>query len=660
MSEGRSKVRSCLGKNGDLAKHLPAYSERQGQLEMAEAIFDALDSKQTLFCEAGTGIGKTMAYLTPAMLADKCTVISTGTRHLQDQLFNKDLPVLCKILNWRNQRVRVLKGRSNYLCLQRLHAIEQGGSEQDGALHGDGFQQLRNMLQWSQHTRSGDMTECPDLPEDAPIARLAVSNRENCLRSACPRYEDCFVYQARENARSADIIITNHALLLADLVLREQGGGALLPDNIDTVIFDEAHLLPEMATHAFGTSLSSSQLEELANDVLQADDKEGGELPNLRDAVRILSQAVKEMLYYVQSKKIGNAALRDLHGEQACMIHLERMHSALGALSSILQTQEERGDLMKNCAQRTHGMHESLGGFIEDGEEESAGKLHWVETFKRSFHLNVTPLDVAHSFRARMDKYAHNCIFTSATLGLGKDSGYFAERLGFADAHHLQVASPFNFREQALLYIPNDLPEPGDPRFLDEAFPERVRQLLVASQGRAFILFTSHNSLQRMARRMQDQPQLFPWKRFVQGDASRHELLDHFRAEGNAVLLGTSSFWEGVDIRGPALSCVIIEKLPFANPQDPLVQARAAAMERAGRNPFMEYQIPQAMILLKQGVGRLIRDISDFGVCAICDRRLLEKPYGGKFLAMFAEWRKTRELPVVEHFFAQLERTKQA
>ena len=635
-------VTECFRDNGCLAGILPQFSERSGQQEMAQAVARALHEKTALFCEAGTGIGKTMAYLVPALLSGQKVVISTGTRHLQDQLRKKDLPDLQKALGKRRLRVMTLKGRGNYLCKQRLEtALASSRDAKEHAL-------LAKLREWGQSASHGDLAEVPFLHDDAMRRPLFTSTRENCLRAECDHYDGCFLYQARTRALEADILIVNHSLLLSDMALRQPGGGsALLPADVDTIIFDEAHLLSEMAPQYFGMSFYSGQFTDLLSDVSKANQKEAGDLPDLRDIlISCRSQLDRNQARCVAIGS-GRHPWKDLQEDTQLAERLQALDQAFGKLAASLEQIKERGTLLDNCADRCARQRETLRQFLRFDEGEH---VRWAEIREKSFHLNITPLDISGTFRAGMEQYGANSIYTSATMATTKDAEYYPRQLGFDGSRQLRIGSPFNFQRQALLYLPRHLPDPGRPGFA-AAFLQEAQRLLHASQGRAFVLFTSRSALEHAARVMRQRKRDFPWELLVQYERPKTELLRDFRRSPSAALLGTYSFWEGVDIHGEALSCVIIEKLPFANLQDPVLQARLEHIRSTGGNPFLDHQVPQAMIRLKQGAGRLIRNEADTGICALCDSRIHKKPYGAAILELFQDWRKTHELEDVRRFF---------
>lgn len=630
---------SVLGSNGPLARHLPGFAPRAAQQAMAEAVASALEKRSTLICEAGTGTGKTFAYLVPVLLSNKKVIISTGTKNLQDQLFHRDLPVVRKALDVP-VTVALLKGRANYVCLHRLALTEQEGRLPSRADVSD----LQRILSWARRTRSGDIAEVDELAEDAAIWPLVTSTTDNCLGQECSRFNDCFVLKARRAAQEADVVVINHHLLLADMALKDEGFGELLP-SADAFIVDEAHQLPDTASQFFGVSVSSRQVIELARDTITEHAREAGDMDDLTALAERLEKAVLDTrLAMGASGRRG--AWQEISGESSVNAGLTHIQEVLAELQAVLEQAAERGKGLQHCWQRSEVLAQRLALFQQAPAEE---QVQWFETFARSFALHLTPLQVGSVFQSHMQRFQAGWIFTSATLAVGKDFSHFCASLGVEDGVTAQWESPFDFQRNALLYLPGGLPLPAAAHYTAEVVKAAL-PVLQASGGRAFLLFTSHRALQEAAALLKDK---IPYPLLIQGMAPRRELLHRFRNLGNAVLLGTSSFWEGVDVRGPALSVVIIDKLPFASPGEPVLQARLESLRRRGAEPFRDYQLPLAAITLKQGVGRLIRDSKDRGVLMLCDPRLVTKPYGRVFLASLPPMTQTRALADVQRFFAE-------
>lgn len=636
MPEPELSAAPALSAGGPLAAALPAFRPRASQQAMATAIEQALRAREVLLCEAGTGTGKTFAYLVPVLLSGLKVIVSTGTRALQDQLIQRDLPRVVQALG-RPVRAAVLKGRANYLCLNRLQ-LALGQADADPA--------LASIQAWSESTVDGDLAELPGLPEAAPVRGAVTSTRENCLGQSCPQYDACHVVKARREAAAADLLVINHHLFLADMVLRGEGFTELLP-GADAFILDEAHQLPDLAGDFLGVSLSGRQLVELARDVLRQAGERAGELAprcaGLEQATALLRSALG-----AEGQRMAWS-----HHSQAATPALQAVDAALEALQSSLKEDGEEGPPGQQCRQRCAALRARLALFREG--EEAEGAVSWMETRGRGFGLYRTPVEIAAPFRQRMQEYASAWVFVSATLAVGEDFSHFAGRLGLLDAPARRWDSPFDFQSQTLLYLPPMQREPGAPGYTREVV-QVMREVIACSRGRAFLLFTSHRALSEAEALLRGgtgpTAQVMGYPLLVQGTAPHNELLARFRAHGNAVLLGTGSFWEGVDVRGEALSCVVIDKLPFAPPGDPVIEARSEALRAAGRNPFRDYHLPEAVLALKQGMGRLIRDEGDRGVLVLCDPRLRRRSYGRVFLRSLPAMPQTDSLQAVQAFFA--------
>ena len=626
-----------LGERGALAELIPDFTVRPQQVEMAEAIGKAMDRRESLVCEAGTGTGKTFAYLVPALQSGYKVIISTGTRHLQDQLFTRDLPLVRKAVG-RPLNVALLKGRTNYLCLYRMRLAEADSRRLDR--QGRSF--LFDIRDWSQRTDSGDLAELTHIPEDASIRPACVSTIDNCLGQECDYYDDCFVFRARRRAADADLAVVNHHLFLADMVLKEAGYGELLP-SAEVVVFDEAHQLPELASQFFSETLSGRQLLELVADSRTAYFEEAVDLPGFPEMLDRFEKAVRDLRLSFPGKE-NRVAWSDLEETAEVDTALSTLLEKMAEVRQVLEDFAGRGKALDNCYKRTA----ALSAFIEQfGATEESEYVRWLELRGNGFFLHRTPLDIADVFRTRMSEYDCLSIFTSATLTVNRRFDHFSGQLGLEEVEARDWESPFDFKTQSRLYLPPGLPDPRSPGYTERVVEKSI-PLLRVTKGSAFFLFTSHRALRQaseLIREALDYPIL------VQGDAPRTELLETFRTTPHAVLLGTSSFWEGVDVRGQALSCVIIDKLPFAAPDDPVLRARLRQMEEQGKNPFMDYQVPEAVIALKQGIGRLLRDRNDYGVLMIGDPRLRTRPYGRMFLNSLPQMTHTRELGEIEAFF---------
>jgi ATP-dependent DNA helicase DinG len=634
-------LEAILGAEGPLTRALAAFRPRPAQQQMAARVDAALHAREILLVEAGTGTGKTYAYLVPALLSGLRILISTGTRTLQDQLFHRDLPLLAAALG-RPARVALLKGRSNYLCRARLADI--GRQEQLLPASADAL--LLRIRDWSVATRSGDLAELPEFADAHPLRADITSTRDNCSGTRCSEIARCHVFEARRAAMEADIVVVNHHLLLADMALKEEGFGDLLP-SVDAVVLDEAHQLPDLASEFFGVSISSRQLELLVADIMR--ECSGAGLA-ARESARLCAQLEQPLAAAQAALGRGERHLswRELRDDaRASVCALQHSCRALAAQLDALGAQPG----LQACAVRARALALALAQFTDDapeqadsdGDTDSDGDAdvdaevlriagaRTVSTHPRGFAMRLLPYEIASRFQAQLSQAGNAWIFTSATLAVGDDFSHFASRLGLDAAATLRLDSPFDFSRQALLYLPRGLPQPSDPGYGD-AVIELARPLLASAGGGAFVLFTSHRALRHAAQRLAGAlPAELPL--LVQGTAPREQLLRRFRASGRAVLLGTASFWEGVDVQGPALRLVIIDKLPFASPEDPVVRARIEYLTAQGVSAFRDYQLPEAILALKQGVGRLIRSEEDRGVVVICDPRMSERGYGRMFRA---------------------------
>jgi ATP-dependent DNA helicase DinG len=608
---------------------------------MAAAVDELLEEGGLLVCEAGTGTGKTFAYLVPILLhAAGKVIVSTGTKALQDQLFHRDLPVAKDILA-SSARGALLKGRSNYLCLHRLEQAEHARDARDPRAAA----RLHAVRGWSSRTESGEVSEVLGTSLGDPLHHQITSNIDNCLGQECAFFSECFVMKARRAAQEADVLVINHHLLFSDILLREEGFGELLP-GAQAFVIDEAHQLPELASRFFGMAISARQLFDLGRDTLRSAQLLSGEFPGVERAVRGLERAVEGVCVALGARS-RVAAWEEGTADRP----LDELHSELTGLRDLLRGVAERDKALANCLQRCESLDIRLSGFSTAGHGEApAGeRVRWFESGSRSFVLHATPMDFADIFRRSIDRYQSSWLFTSATLAVGGSFRHFTGRLGIDDARTARWDSPFDFEANALLYLPEDLPEPNSPAHT-AAVVETAKAVIAAANGGVFVLFTSHQAMQEAARLLSIAPVERPV--FVQGTAPHNELLEEFRRAGNGVLIATASFWEGVDVRGPALSCVIIDKLPFAQPDDPVLQARGALLRERGGNPFRDYQLPAAVVALKQGIGRLIRDANDRGVLVICDPRLSTRSYGRVFLDNVPPMPRTHALADVIRFFS--------
>ncbi len=639
-----AEVEIFFSEQSPLADKVASFRPRAQQRDMAVAVAEAIRDNAILVTEAGTGTGKTFAYLVPALLAGGKVVISTGTKNLQDQLFQKDLPMVRDALK-APVSVALLKGRANYVCHYHLGLAQSNGlfKTREDVKH------LAKILSYAKVTQSGDRSGLADVPENAPIWMHVTSTRDNCLGQECPQHGECFVLKARKEAMEADVVVVNHHLFFADVMLRDEGVAELLP-ACNTVIFDEAHQLPETASLFFGESFSTSQLFDLSKDARIEALTSAKDFAPLPVACDELEKAARDLrlVFKKEGRMAADAAVNIKEFSPA----LKTLQEKLKSLSGLLEKQAERSEGLENCWKRAQGLVEQLSVWTQSSpppqpsplQEEGSGVVRWLEVFHHSLQLNTTPLSIADIFAKQIGGHPRAWIFTSATLAVKQNFSHYQHEMGLTEARTACWDSPFNFQEQALLYVPQNLPEPNTEGYTD-AVMQAALPLIEASKGRAFLLFTSLRAMQRAYEILQaefDRKDL-KYPLLLQGEGSRNDLLTRFRKLGNAVLLGSQSFWEGVDVRGEALSLVIIDKLPFAPPDDPVLAARIAELNRQGRNAFMEFQLPRAIINLKQGAGRLIRDETDRGVLMICDPRLISKHYGKRIWQSLPPFRRTRD-----------------
>ncbi len=605
---------------------------------MAEAVAEAIANRDKLVVEAGTGTGKTFAYLIPALMSGRKTIISTGTKALQDQLYHRDLPLVSKAVG-RPVTTALLKGRANYLCRQRLDQVTDPASVL--------LEDLNEVREWRHRTISGDKAELIDVPEDSPIWPLVTSTADNCLGQKCPEYSRCHVVKARKAAQEADLVVVNHHLLLADLAMKEEGFVEFLP-GAEAIILDEAHQVPDLAVQFFGVSLGSRELERLVEEARAA--TLPFSQPELNRRIDAL-QAATSNLRADAPRKEGRHELSEVMTE---------LREPLNSLNHAVHDAQLAIADLADASIELEKIHDQLVGVAERltilSNDDTWDGLRWLEIHPRSLRLHLTPLDVSAKLNGLIDNGFQSWIFTSATLAIGDDFSHFGARMGLAGAAGLTFPSPFPLDQNGLIYLPPDLPQPSDPGHTD-AMLEAVTPLLDFTSGGMFCLFTSHRALNNAKQWFKSHKSALGGRTLIaQGDAPRDDLLRRFRQIGDAVLLGTGSFWEGVDVRGPALSVVAIDKLPFASPADPLMMARLEYLRRQGVNGFMEHQLPLAALSLKQGAGRLLRDHTDYGVVVLCDPRITGKRYGKMFLECLQPMPTTSALNEVSSFLVQHER----
>ena len=633
---------SIFAEGGVLARSFKDYRVRSQQLEMARSISAAIEKHEILVAEAGTGTGKTYAYLAPALLAGGKVIISTGTKTLQDQLFFRDIPAMRDALKVP-VTIAMLKGRANYVCHLHLERAKNEGRfmTRDDSVY------LAKIEKFAKRSDSGDKSALSEVPENAGIWAYVTSTRENCLGQDCPQHKDCFVMEARKRAQSADVVVVNHHLFFADVMLRDEGVAELLPAS-NTVIFDEAHQLPETASLFFGENLSTSQLLELAHDAHAEGMVSAKDFAQLPEGAAALEKAARDLRLVFPQDSV-RLPLAGAQGMRGFADALAEVKTNLDALNKLLESQAERSPGLENCWQRGTQYAAQLKRWMD---EENNGSVRWVEVFNRAMQLNATPLSIAEIFRKQIDDHTRAWIFTSATLAVKKDFSHYQSQMGLLEAATAFWDSPFDYENQAVLYSPQGLPEPNSSGYT-EAVVAAALPVIKASGGRAFLLCTSLRAMREAHELLKEafEKEGLAFPLLLQGEGTRTELLERFRHLGNAVLVASQSFWEGVDVRGSALSLVIIDKLPFSPPNDPVLAARIEKINQEGRNAFMEYQLPHAVITLKQGAGRLIRDETDRGVLMICDPRLLTKQYGRRIWQSLPPMKRTREMVEVEKFF---------
>ncbi len=624
---------------GVFSKVLHQYEFRPAQMEMAQAVSSALKEGETLLVEAATGTGKTWAYLIPAILSGQKVVVSTGTLTLQDQLYNKDLPFLSKNLP-QHFSFCMMKGKSNYLCLHRFYESLQQSTLSDFGVSSD----MGLIQEWAMTTKSGDRAELTALSESSPAWQDVSIKGDSCLGGQCPEYSRCYLTRLKQDAAAADIVVVNHHLFFADLSLKNQGYGEILP-RYDAVVFDEAHLLEEVATQFFGVSFSNLRVDDFVRDAESAfryGQKVG--LPCFEQCRMLVQYATHFFKHFKKGAERYRLRKADFTPEvRADGSELVESFKHLGRL---IEKLELKSEAIKHLSERIEPLLNDLSIFLGEGQ---AGQdlIFWAEHRRSSVFLHASPLDVSSILSERLFSGERASILTSATLSAQGHFNFIKARLGIIQAEEKKLETAFQYEKQALLYLPTHLPPPASERFASEMSDEIVR-ILEKSQGRAFLLFTSWKNLDAVYQHIRGR---LPYQLLKQGDQPKQALLESFRKDSSSVLLGTTSFWQGVDVQGEALSCVIIDKLPFASPGDPLTSARIDALQQQKKDAFSSYQVPLAILALRQGIGRLIRNSQDRGVIAILDHRITKKGYGKFFLDSLPSAPRTEDFNQVALFF---------
>jgi ATP-dependent DNA helicase DinG len=635
------QIKSLFSESGPLALNIPGYKPRQPQIDMAEMVHAAIENKTQCVVEAGTGTGKTFAYLIPVLLSDKKSIITTGSKALQEQLYHRDLPQLAKILN-KGRKVALLKGRANYLCTYRLEQhVAHVPTDDPDVMH-----QLAMVAKFASQTNTGDLADCVGIEEDAKVLPYVNSTADNCLGKECPDYAECYIRKARIKAMEADIVVINHHLFFADMAVKDSGFAELMPDA-DNYIFDEAHQIPEIASDYFGDSISTKQLVALINDLRLIYRSDIPDMLQLGNTLNKLETAVADLRLAFAGESSRGDWRESLTSKTICDA-LHRVISDLDFLYKVLKLCLDRSDKIEHPFEKVLQFKNQLERAFDTTQ---TGFSYWYETTRRFLTINITPLNVANKFKEIIDRTQASFTFASATLSVNDSLDHFNKSLGLKPKHQLLVESPFDYENQAILCMPRYLPETSDD-MMPYSLVKLAKELIKAAKGRTFLLFTSYRVMHLVYEGLSTATE---YPVFMQGQSSKRIILEQFIRHGNAVLMGTASFWEGVDVRGDALSCVLIDKLPFTSPDDPLLQARMKDCELIGGEPFEDIQLPQAIINLKQGVGRLIRDHSDKGVLVICDNRLVTRKYGQTFLQSLPNMRRTRDFQSALQFLENIE-----
>ncbi|MEY2928903.1 MAG: putative ATP-dependent helicase [Pseudomonadota bacterium] len=627
-------IKEFFSEKGDLSKNIDGYRVRQEQIDISILIDEAITHKKKLIVEAGTGIGKTFAYLVPAFLSGGKIIISTATKNLQDQLFTKDIPMIRDALKVPVS-LAMLKGRSNYLCHLRLEnaMIEGAFMTKEDVTH------LHLVNQHAKHSVDGDRAELDTIPESSSIWPQVTSTQENCLGQDCSFYKECFVMSARKKALAADVTIVNHHLFFADLNMKEEGISELLP-KATTVIFDEAHQIPDIASIFFGKNISTSKISEIVQDGFQIYLKHMKDVSDFEPILNDLEKANKDfrLVFPRESNRYPYQKISSFSRFESSYLELVEK---LKKIIELLALHKDRDSEIEKYFDSANEILKSFDDWLEDKDNNS---IKWIEVYSQSLQLNNTPLSIADMFARHINNESTSWVFTSATLAVKNNFDHFKNQLGLIDADSVSKESPFNYAEKALLFVPKTMPDANHENF-NFAVVNQIYPFIKASKGRAFILCTTLKSMREIFTLLQDKIETdqLDYPIYLQGDGSRNHLLNKFREHGHAILIGSLSFWEGVDVKGDALSLVVIDKLPFFSPEDPVLAARIDKINQSGKNAFMEYQLPNAVITLKQGAGRLIRDEFDKGVLVICDTRIIDKSYGKRMWQSLPPFARTRD-----------------
>lgn len=640
MGHSVTDVKQSFASGGALSDAIEGFQEREVQTQMACAVTETVGTKQQLIVEAQTGTGKTFAYLVSAIVSGAKTIVSTGTKALQEQLFYKDLPIVKKALN-KPLKTALLKGRANYLCIDRFKRAQRQGATGNELIEHD----LLQIKRWSSHTIGGDLGDVPGIQENSPALAFVTSTAENCTGRQCEYFEECYLLRARRLAMEADIIVVNHHLFFADMALKDTGFGELIPQS-DLVIFDEAHQIPDIACGYFGQSLSSRRLKELATDVSHVYYTELKDTKQLLKAAQIVERCSDQLrLCFAHNGERGDWG--QVLQRQDVANAFEQLATNLDFLYQVIKLSLGRSDTLDNCFER---LLEIKGLFDLFRSGQKIGSSVWYEATRHHLQLNISPLSIADKFKEHIETLDTAWLFTSATLKVDDKFDHFKQQLGLDSAKTLSLESPFDFQQQSMFCVPRYLPEPSNPQYVEQ-LAQTISVLIEASNGGVLILVTSFSTLNRLQALLENN---ISQQLLVQGSDSKQKLLKEFVEDGDAVLLATASFWEGVDIRGDALRCVIIDKLPFASPDDPLLKARLEDKKKQGIEGFDAVQVPQAVIALKQGAGRLIRDQHDQGALVLCDTRIITRPYGRVFLQSLPDMKRTRDLKQVINYLESI------